>query len=122
MAESLHRGLAEGRWRTLTIAEQLGNIGSEVGRALRAKAAGNHDRMWGALARAIELFDLTAADPRWAGRRRKEILRAREVTCDYLAGDNTYVSTPESLDGYFTAFAVLARQPSQVHMTTPIGS
>jgi len=76
--------------------------------------------MWGALTRALELFDLTAADPRWAGRRRKEILRAREVTCDTLAGDNTYATTPESLDRYFTSFAVLARQPDQIHLPARI--
>lgn len=117
MPEPLHAGLAAGRWQTFTLAEQLGNVGSEVGRALRAKAAGNDTRMWGALNRALELFDLTAADPRWAGPRRKEILRAREVTCDYLAGDNDYRSAAESLDRYFAAFAVLARQNAHPHVS-----
>jgi hypothetical protein len=27
-----HRELAAGRWQTLSLAEQLGNVGSEVGR------------------------------------------------------------------------------------------
>jgi hypothetical protein len=111
MPEPLHTGLAAGRWHTLTIAEQMGNIGSEVSRALRANANGNQTRMWSALERALELFDLTTTDPRWDTHRRKEIRRAREVTCDYLAGDNQYSTTPESLDKYFLTFAVLARQP-----------
>lgn len=105
-----HASLAAGRWQSFTLAEQLANVGSEVSRALRAHAAGNPERMWNALARALELFDLTAADDRWAGRR-KEILRAREVVCDYLVGDNEYRSTADSLDRYFLSFAILARQP-----------
>jgi hypothetical protein len=104
-----HRGLAAGRWYTMTLAEQLGNIGSEVSRALRAKAQGNDGRMNSALNRALELFDLTAADPGFTGRRR-EILRAREVVCDFMVGDNMYQSTPEALDAYFLAFAVDARR------------
>ena len=30
-----HRDMAAGRWHELTLAEQLGNIGSEVSRAIR---------------------------------------------------------------------------------------
>ena len=33
---AIHASLANGRWRTLTMAEQLGNIGSDVERAFRA--------------------------------------------------------------------------------------
>jgi hypothetical protein len=103
-----HQTLVAGRWHTLSLVEQLGNVGSEVGRALRAKAQGNEGHMWAALERALELFDLTVADPRLAGRRR-EVLRAREVVCDFLVGDNLYRSTPDSLDRYFLAFARAAR-------------
>ncbi len=59
MAE--HKDLAAGRWKTLTFAEQMGNIGSEVERAIRAHTAGRTDRFEPALRRALELFDLTAA-------------------------------------------------------------
>ncbi|HEX9697373.1 MAG TPA: hypothetical protein VGB64_13800 [Actinomycetota bacterium] len=110
MAEStLHAGLAGGRWQTLTLVEQLGNIGSEVGRAIRAKAQGNPERMQAALDRALELFDLTVNDERWI-HRLKEVLRAREVVCDFIAGDNTYNTTGESLDAYFLPFAMAARR------------
>jgi hypothetical protein len=103
-----HPSLAAGRWQELTLLDQLGNVGTEVGRAARAKAAANQDRFNGALDRALELFDLTLADPRWAHRRR-EVARAREITCDFLLGDNEWASTAESLDRYFLAFAVAAR-------------
>jgi len=101
-------GLAAGRWQELTLLEQLANIGSEVGRAIRAKSLNNEERLAGALDRCLELFDLTLADDRWRHRRR-EIARAREVVCDYLVGDNAYGSTAEWLDGYFLPFAVAAR-------------
>ncbi len=94
----------------MTLAEQLGNIGSDVGRAIRASAQHDDIRLQGALDRALELFDLTMADERWRGPRRRETSRAREVVCDFLVGDNEYRSTGESLDAYFFAFAVAARR------------
>jgi len=106
---AIHADLAAGRWQTLTLAEQLGNVGSEVGRAIRAKERRDESRFEPALERALELLDLTLADPRWRANRLKEIARAREVTCDFLVGDNEYHSTGESLDRYFLQFAMAAR-------------
>lgn len=105
----LHPELAAGRWFTLSLCEQMGNIGSEVSRAGSARAQGNDLRMRAALDRALELFDLTIADPRHRGRLR-EICRAREVTCEYLSGDNAYSDTLESLNKYFLHFAIAARR------------
>src|SRR5258708_25902122 len=76
-----HATLATGRWSTLTLAEQLANVGSEVERTIAAWEARRTDRFDKALARALELFDLTAGDDRWRGHRRREILRAREEFC-----------------------------------------
>ena len=45
--------LAGGRWRTLTILEQMGNIGSEVERTIRAHGAGRQDRFEHALERDL---------------------------------------------------------------------
>jgi len=105
-----HAGLTTERWQGLTLVEQLGNIGSEVGRAIAAREQGKDRRFAGALERALDLFDLTLADDRWAGPRRREIARAREVTCDFLVGDNEYGSTSTSLDAYFLEFALAARR------------
>jgi hypothetical protein len=93
----------------MSLMEQLANIGSEVGRAARAKSTGNEARFANALDRALELFDLTLADQRWRGRRR-EIARTREVVCDFLVGEDEYGSTAESLNAYFLPFAVAARR------------
>ncbi|HLD08298.1 MAG TPA: hypothetical protein VJB60_04515 [Candidatus Peribacterales bacterium] len=107
--QTFHPGLTLEHWHALTLCEQLGNIGSEVGRALTAKKQHNHKRELAALDRALELFDLTIADPKHHGHCR-ELCRAREVVCDYFFGDNEYGSTPENLDRYFMVYAIAARR------------
>ena len=102
-----HRDLAAGGWGKLSLAEQLGNVGSEVGRMRRWQGRDEH-LVAGAFARALELLDLTLADSRWRGRRR-EIARARELLCDAAAGGTEYGTTLPDLDRYFLAFAVAAR-------------
>jgi len=104
-----HKTLAAGRWQTFSLAEQLGNIGSEVSRALNWRAKQDNEKSFNALARGLELFDLTLSDPRWKGRR-KELARSREVMCDFLVGDNQYGSTPKTLLAYFDAFAIAVRR------------
>jgi hypothetical protein len=101
-----HPGLAAGRWQRLSLAEQLGNVGAEVGRMCRRRAA---EERAAAFERALELLDLTLADPRWRGRLR-EIARAREMLCDAADGGSEYGSTLEDLDRYFLDFAVVARR------------
>jgi hypothetical protein len=83
----MHREAAAGRWFESSLMEQLGNIGTEVARAARAKEAGNEVRARKAFERALELLDLTIADERWRGPKRREICRAREVVCDFIADD-----------------------------------
>ena len=105
----LHSTLAAGRWQALTLAEQLGNVGSEVSRALKWKDR-NPDIARGAVYRALELMDLTLGDPqhRSSVARLREIARAREVMVDFLLGSNEYHSDGDSLQRYFDGFARLA--------------
>ena len=102
-----HKNLAAGKWFTLSLAEQMGNIGSEVWRALRAKAGRDDRRFWSAVELTLELFDLTLEDPRWRGRR-WEIARAREVFCDAVYGGKLYKSSLEEIVPYFDQFALAA--------------
>lgn len=106
---SLHGGLAD-RWGTFSILEQLANVGSEVDRAIRAHESGNVLRFENALARALELFDLTAADPRWAGARRREILRGREEFCRVFYDPAVDPKSPAGLRRYFVHFAAGANR------------
>lgn len=104
-----HRDLADGRWWAMTIAEQMGNVGSEVSRALKWKER-NPGIARGASERALDLMDLTLADPRHrtSVARLREIARAREVLVDFLLGSNEYRSTTAGLQRYFDAFAMAA--------------
>jgi hypothetical protein len=104
-----HRGLTLERWQQFSLLEQLANIGAEVSRALSWKKKGELEKSQKALERGLELFDLTIQDRRWQYRL-KEILRTREIVCDYFLGDNQYQSTSESIDKYFLQFAIAARR------------
>ena len=97
------------RWERFSLVEQLANIGSEVDRAVRAKESGHESRFEGALDRALTLFDLTAADDRWRGPRRREVLRAREEFVRLFFDPEVPRESAAGLRRYFLAFAVAAR-------------
>ena len=105
--EFKHKTLAQGGWQKLSLIEQMGNIGSEVGRAANWQ---NKDEklFWGAIERAFELLDLTIADIRWR-KRLKEIVRVREFLGDAIFGGKEYGSTFKDLERYFFQFALAAR-------------
>lgn len=104
--EADHREAARASWEKFSLVEQLANIGSEVSRALRSK--GNQMRYWGAVTRALDLFYLTIEDPRWK-KRRREILRVRELFAAAALGSDEFKTTLQDLDRYFDCFAWLAR-------------
>ena len=104
-----HSGIVA-RWSTMTLVEQLAIVGSEVERSIRARESANETRLHHALARALELFDLTAADDRWRGPRRREVLRAREEFCRIFYADDVPRDSARGLQRYFLAFAVVARR------------
>ena len=94
-----HQEMANGKWFEMTLCEQMGNIGSEIGRARRWQHK-DEKLFEGAIFRAIELLALTLSDIRWK-KRLKELARAKEVVCDAYLGGNEYHSTFESLEKYF---------------------
>ena len=104
-----HRELASGRWNELSLVEQLGNIGSEVERALKWKKKNNPDYCMRAFERALELLDLTLACPAHRHRLR-EIARTREILVDFFYGENQFKTTGKSLSAYFLHFACAARR------------
>lgn len=110
MADIIHKNLSEGRWLTMTLSEQLGNVGSEVGRAANWQKKGNVEQKNKALDRGFELLDFTIADARWSGARLKELCRSREVMADVFYGNNQYKDSPEALEKYFYQYALAARR------------
>jgi len=109
-----HKTLAEsGRWAELPFSEQMANIGSEVFRAGKWKAKGKEERAQNASDRALELVDFTVSDMIEKHRSPRELLRMREVLCDYFYGENQYGSTSESLNQYFEPFSMKAARQRQ---------
>lgn len=105
----IHKDLAVGRWFELSLAEQMGNIGSEVHRALNRQAKNDEVQLFSATNRALELLHLTIKDPRWKNGL-KELTRLKEVLADVVFGQQQYQTTLEDLDNYFMQFALVARK------------
>jgi len=97
------------RWPQMSLREQMGNIGSEVSRAIRWKDR-NEKRFWGAFARALELLDLSIEAAVAYDRTHQpanhtgELCRAREELCDFLVGGNTWGTDPVRLQRYYDQF------------------
>ncbi len=104
-----HRHLAAGRWKEMSLCEQMGNIGSEVSRAINWRNKGNEEFSERAAARALELLDLSleCAD---SFPRLRELARTREAIVDYFFGENTFSSSDELWLKYFDHFACAARK------------
>lgn len=92
------------KWQNLTIFEQMGNIGSEVGRALAAKRRGDEVAMNGAFFRGLDLIDATTeALAAKKSPRLVEVLRAREQFADSVENSDN------GIEQYFMQFAIAAR-------------
>ena len=97
------QGIDREKWAGLPFVEQMGNISSEVGRAIRSRE--NPARRDKAIERALDLFSATAAC--YSGRRLREILRARDAFLALFYGDATDFA---GVERYFHQFALAARR------------
>lgn len=96
-------------WHTLSLGEQLGNVGSDFERVLRWRAKGRQELRDAAFVRTLEQLDLTLKDSRWAGARRREIARLRDEVCQEVLYRNDRQSEA-GLQKYFLAMATLAQR------------
>lgn len=94
-------------WAKLDVFNQMGNIGSEVGRAFAAKRQGKKARTQAAFYRGMDLFNATADS--WAEQKRAalpELLCARELFAEAILSNQD----SQWLENYFMQFAVAARR------------
>jgi hypothetical protein len=100
-----------GKWKALSFYEQMGNIGSEVGRSIAAHRNNDSAREARAIDRAIDLFGATTEALLETPHRHrlKEVLRARD---EYLSlfFAQTFDEDADKIERYFMNFAYLARQ------------
>ncbi len=97
------------KWHKMSLAEQMGNIGSEVFRLINSKEKSDLKSAQSSFIRALELIDLTIEDKRWKGRL-FEILRLREIICNFYLDKNVYNVSVENLKKYFIPFALISNQ------------
>jgi hypothetical protein len=89
----------------MDVFNQMGNIGSEVGRALKAKREGKQARSESAFYRGLDLIDETAG--LWAASNKpglRELLYARDLFAESITTNNF----DPTLETYFMQFAVAA--------------
>ena len=91
------------KWAALSLFEQMGNIGSEVGRAMSAMRRGDDASLSGAYRRGLDLIDASLGS--LSQPRKRELLRAREEFS--RAVENQQVDS--GLEMYFMEYAIAAR-------------
>lgn len=97
------------KWSNLSLAEQLGNVGSEVSRMIKWRHR-NPDIAERAFERMLELLDATITCQ--VGKRRlQELTRVRElINADWCSGESSDYSSLDGLNRYFMQFATLANK------------
>jgi len=103
----LHKTITSGRWNELSFAERMGNIGSEISRVRSADERRDIERRDNAIARALELVDVTIAQQ--TGARKRELEQMRDALCAIRGNADGAVSA-RSLERYCMPFALLARK------------
>ncbi|MCX5924189.1 MAG: hypothetical protein NTZ68_02080 [Candidatus Dependentiae bacterium] len=102
---SVHKQMAAGRWFEMTLMEQLANVGCDVSLTISWKKKEDLELSQQALARALELLDLTIADPKYKNTGTlKELVTIREALVDYFTGANEYGSSDSLWENYFYRF------------------
>ena len=98
------------KWSSMSILDQMGNISSEVGRAINAKKLNNKEDMDNAVIRALDLFDATTEELiKNKSVRSKEVLRSKDQFLTIISKQNPRTEELNSLDRYFMQYAVAAR-------------
>lgn len=96
-------------WQKMTIYEQMGNIMSEIGRAINWEKKNDLEAKNNSLTRSLELIDLTLNNKKNKNSL-KEISRLRELVADNYSGNKIYNTTLSDLYNCLLPFAIIARR------------
>ncbi|MEX0668428.1 MAG: hypothetical protein WD061_01640 [Candidatus Saccharimonadales bacterium] len=92
-------------WASQSTFWQMGNIGSEVGRALNGRRSGNEKRMMAAFYRGMDLINATIEAWVSQGKDPYELLIAREQFAKSILTEEV----DDTLEQYFMDFAIAER-------------
>lgn len=101
--------MSEEKWHEYNLAQQFGNIGSEVLRAINREKIGDLVGRQLAIERSLELVDFTLSDKKHINRL-KEIVRLRELLASNYTNTDYYQVNLRDLSKYLLPFAILARK------------
>lgn len=98
------------QWSKFSLFEQMGNIGSEIGRTFSSGVRNDTLATEQAVERALDLFKATI-EPlvKMKSPKTKEILRAKEQFLQIVTDGRFSSSEATSLDRYFLHYALAAR-------------
>ena len=97
------------RWQEFTFYQQMGNIASELSRAIRFELQKDIKHRNASSWRVIELVDLTIEDEKNFCRT-KELCRFKEVLADWHCCTGVYDVSALALKNYALCFAMLERK------------
>lgn len=104
--------MTKARWQKLSLAEQLGNIGSEISRARHWEELNDSASRQQALERALELIGYTLSiKHRWPGL--KEASYLNEIICDLVGKTNFYNISLLMVEKFCLAFGFKVRISSR---------
>lgn len=101
-----HAELAEGRWASMSLSEQLANVAAEIGRTISRRSK-DPEMSRRAFFRALELTDLTVRNALGFTRLR-ELARIRELPIDHFVYGNQYETTDDYRQSFFIHFSYAA--------------
>ncbi len=93
----------------MNLYQQLGNIASEISRAINWEGQGDVAQRDRSLARGLELLALTLDDPRYVGRK-KEMARLYELLADIFSGQRLMKFDLKQALDYLMPMAMIARK------------
>ncbi len=112
----IHKGIMDDdKWIKMPLERQMGNIGSELSRLVHWKKKQNDVNMNAAWDRVLELIDLTVYGLNKYKKTSacREVLRLREVLCDYAGDFGHYGADGEKLVEYCTQFVLIGKREAE---------
>jgi len=97
--------MEKNKWFNLPRTQQIGNIGSEIGRAAYWEAQQDVKNKNFAIERALILLELTLDDPKWKGGL-KEVARMHEIICSKLVNHSFFEITLKELENFCLEFVL----------------
>ena len=101
--------MQDDRWIKMPLKMQMGNIGAEISRLTHWKKKNNQKNVDASWERALELIDLTVYGLSKSEKpyRMKELLRLRELLCDYAGDYDLYNVSGDDLADYCTEYMLI---------------